>query len=601
MTTLAPAVPGLVPTTVRRAAPDAPAGLTPIDEFLGRQAELTAVERFAAAHDAGAARTGDSFWRDRLPATPPGPGQQYGFEVDLDACTGCKACVTACHNLNGLEEGEAWRRTGTLHGLTDAGPVVQTVTAACHHCLDPACLNGCPADAYEKDPVTGIVRHLDDNCIGCQYCTLTCPYDVPEMRPSLGIVRKCDMCSDRLAEGEAPACVQGCPTGAITIGLVDVAAVRAASVAEARVVPGAPSSSFTAPTTVYRSERLTGGVSGFGSISNGTDVSKSSRRDAAPGEDCSPDVAQPSIGEALDGVDDAAQSTRPAHAHPPLTAMLVLTQVAVGTLAADAALTWLGIVPDTSAVALLGLLVGLVALGASLLHLGRPLLAWRAVLGLRHSWLSREIVVFSAFAGAAVADAVLVTSGWFEDIRPVTRGGVLVCGLAGIACSVELYVVTRRTWWSRWRTAGRFLATAMTGGVLVAGAVHLTGGASPDRSRLLTILLPVLAASLAVGILVPIIGLPRRGRIGTGAGDLAATRALLRHQLTGWVTARAMAAGAALLLVAITSVTTISDSPGPLTAIPVALAALIAIVGEFFERHMFFTASAPPRMPGEPS
>ena len=595
MTTLAAAVPALVPTTVRRAAPDASVGaLTPIDEFLGRQAELTAVERFAAAHDAGATRTGDSLWRDRLPATPPGPGQQYGFEVDLDACTGCKACVTACHNLNGLEEGEAWRRTGTLHGLTDAGPVVQTVTAACHHCLDPACLNGCPADAYEKDPVTGIVRHLDDNCIGCQYCTLTCPYDVPELRPSLGIVRKCDMCSDRLAVGEAPACVQGCPTGAITIGLVDVAAVRAASVAEARVVPGAPSSSFTAPTTVYRSDRLTG-VSGCGTISRDTDVtnhdvSNSSRRQASHDEDRSPD-----------DIDDAARSTRPAHAHPPLTAMLVLTQVAVGTLVADAALTWLGIVPDTAAVALLGLVVGLVALGASLLHLGRPLLAWRAVLGLRHSWLSREIVVFSAFAGAAVADAVLVTSGWFEGIRPATRGGVLVCGLAGIACSVELYVVTRRTWWSRWRTAGRFLATALTGGVLVAGAVHLIGGTAQDRSRLLTILVPVLAASLAVGILVPIIGLPRRGSIGTGAGDLAATRALLRHQLTGWVTARAVAAGAALLLVAMTSVTTISDSPGPLTAIPVALAALIAIVGEFFERYLFFTASAPPRMPGEPS
>jgi hypothetical protein len=89
-----------------------------------------------------------------------------------------------------------------------------------------------------------------------------------------------------------------------------------------------------------------------------------------------------------------------------------------------------------------------------------------------------------------VADAVLVTSGWFEGIRPATRG-VLVCGLAGIACSVELYVVTRRSWWSA-GGAGRF--TAMTGGVLVA-AVHLAGGASQDRSRLLTILLPVLAAS----------------------------------------------------------------------------------------------------------
>ena len=63
-------------------------------------------------------------------------------------------------------------------------PVLQHVTTACHHCLDPACLNACPVDAYEKDPVTGIVRHLDDQCFGCQYCTLACPYDAPSSTPA---------------------------------------------------------------------------------------------------------------------------------------------------------------------------------------------------------------------------------------------------------------------------------------------------------------------------------------------------------------------------------------------------------------------------------
>ena len=38
----------------------------------------------------------------------------------------------------------------------------QTITSACHHCEDPGCMNGCPVLAYDKDPVTGIVRHLDD-------------------------------------------------------------------------------------------------------------------------------------------------------------------------------------------------------------------------------------------------------------------------------------------------------------------------------------------------------------------------------------------------------------------------------------------------------
>src|SRR5205085_3191577 len=144
------------------------------------------------------------------PLAAPGPGEQYAFEVDLDACTGCKSCVVACHALNGLDEDESWRSVGLLQGARTAA-FQQTVTTACHHCVDPACLTGCPVDAYEKDVQTGIVRHLDDQCIGCQYCVLKCPYDVPKYNARLGIVRKCDLCSSRLSAHEAPACAQACP------------------------------------------------------------------------------------------------------------------------------------------------------------------------------------------------------------------------------------------------------------------------------------------------------------------------------------------------------------------------------------------------------
>ena len=37
---------------------------------------------------------------------------QYAFDVDLDSCSGCKACVSACHSLNGLDEDETWRDVG---------------------------------------------------------------------------------------------------------------------------------------------------------------------------------------------------------------------------------------------------------------------------------------------------------------------------------------------------------------------------------------------------------------------------------------------------------------------------------------------------------
>ena len=147
-----------------------------VQQLLAEQQTLTAVEEFSALHEAGEAQQHTSpaqarYYQKLLPATPPGPNQQFAFEVDLDQCSGCKACVVACHTLNGLEEEESWRRVGTLT-IGDQQPRIQHVTTACHHCEDPGCLNGCPVKAYDKDPVTGIVRHLDDPV---SYTHLTLP------------------------------------------------------------------------------------------------------------------------------------------------------------------------------------------------------------------------------------------------------------------------------------------------------------------------------------------------------------------------------------------------------------------------------------------
>src|SRR5438105_14621659 len=109
--------------------------------------------------------------------------------------------------------------------------------------------------ACEKDEVTAIVRHLDDQCIGCEYCLLKCPYDVPKYSKSRGIVRKCDMCYHRLAADEAPACVQACPNEAITIRLVQKAAAVAKAAPGVRLLPGAFESSYTKPTTEYTTRR----------------------------------------------------------------------------------------------------------------------------------------------------------------------------------------------------------------------------------------------------------------------------------------------------------------------------------------------------------
>jgi Fe-S-cluster-containing dehydrogenase component len=230
-----------------------------VDELLREQQQVTPVERFARWHEAEPSKTPPAFaptpdharhYRELIPVGLPKAGEQFAFEVDLDACSGCKACVTACHNLNDLEPSETWRAVGLLHGGSAQLPALQHVNTACHHCVDPACLKGCPVDAYDKDPTTGIVRHLDDQCIGCQYCTFMCPYDVPKYSKRLGIVRKCDMCRTRLAVDEAPACVQSCPNSAIRIAIVN--RQEAIDSAEANAfLPGAPEPGCTLPTTIY--------------------------------------------------------------------------------------------------------------------------------------------------------------------------------------------------------------------------------------------------------------------------------------------------------------------------------------------------------------
>src|SRR5690606_21525918 len=83
--------------------PASPAGSVPgedlLDLLLAEQQSLTAAERFAVRHDDGTDAAfrveHKSFYRDLIPLRTPGPGEQYAFEVDLDRCTGCKACVTA--------------------------------------------------------------------------------------------------------------------------------------------------------------------------------------------------------------------------------------------------------------------------------------------------------------------------------------------------------------------------------------------------------------------------------------------------------------------------------------------------------------------------
>ena len=182
-----------------------------------------------------------------LPARKPGPGEQYRFHFDMTKCIGCRSCEVACNEQNNNPADILWRRIGEL----EAGSYPETqrhyLSMGCNHCLDADCLKGCPVDAYTKDPVTGIVLHSADACIGCSYCVWNCPYSVPQYNPERGVVGKCDMCKGRLDEGLEPACVNACPEGAIAIELVNMAEWREDyALADS---PGMPAAEQTVSTT----------------------------------------------------------------------------------------------------------------------------------------------------------------------------------------------------------------------------------------------------------------------------------------------------------------------------------------------------------------
>src|SRR2546430_4764236 len=158
----------------------------------------------------------------------------------MTKCIGCKCCVVACNEQNGNPAEINWRRVGEIEGGWYPDTHRSYLSMGCNHCLEPTCLEGCPVDAYSKHPVTGVVLHSAETCIGCQYCTWNCSYGVPQYNPDRGVVGKCDMCHDRLGEGRPPACVSACPETAIRIEIVNIAEWKREYAVNANA-PGLPS------------------------------------------------------------------------------------------------------------------------------------------------------------------------------------------------------------------------------------------------------------------------------------------------------------------------------------------------------------------------
>jgi Fe-S-cluster-containing dehydrogenase component len=89
------------------------------------------------------------------------------------------------------------------------------------HCEDPTCARVCPADAIKQNESGVVQSALKPRCIGCSNCVLACPFGVPNYIAEIDQMMKCDMCTDRTAEGKKPMCASVCPSDALWYGTVD--------------------------------------------------------------------------------------------------------------------------------------------------------------------------------------------------------------------------------------------------------------------------------------------------------------------------------------------------------------------------------------------
>ena len=321
-----------------------------------------------------AARLATPRYRSLVPATPPGPGQQYAFEVDLDRCSGCKACVMACHTLNGLDEAETWRDVGLLVG----GSRIGAGDAARHGRVPPLPRTGVhdrlPGERLREGPDHGHRQASRRPMLRLPVLHAGLSLRRAEVSPGQG--HRPQVRHVFVAAGRGRAA--GLRAGVSARGDRDSRRDRSEQViedAEAAVfLPAAPDPQITLPTTTYKTRRPF-------------------PRNLLPAD---------------------YFRVNPQHAHWPLVVMLVLTQLSVGAFVVG--LVFERLIGGHGRRRRCGRCMRSNALGvraagawrrACSTWAGRSY-AFRAVLGLRHSWLSREIVAFGLFAGLATAYACTV-------------------------------------------------------------------------------------------------------------------------------------------------------------------------------------------------
>jgi len=238
--------------------------------------------------------------------------------------------------------------------------------------------------------------------MGCKYCTWACPYDAPKYNKTQGTTEKCTFCSHRLKENENPACVMGCPTGALKYKSSDL--------------------------DDDAGEKITTGFSETG-IKPSIQFKELRKKKRGP---------ENTMGKSTGDIEDLFLSAQPVP-HKKITlkaewALFLFTTIAYLLVSFFTASLFGKF--DIHPLFFLG--SGVLAMGLTTGHLGKKSRAYRAIFNLRRSWLSREILFFSLFMGLAGLSLL------FFPGSPIINWAAVITGFISLFSIDKIYQVAMK-------------------------------------------------------------------------------------------------------------------------------------------------------------